>query len=470
MSVRDSLSKAVVYQAIPFLAGSQSRAIKGLSLIKLLTQEPKHQIQIEQLIGLVKSGHPAFGLVQRLFGAETKSIVKHKLIENLGLNVVWQGGQKRRQFAQNHDLEGVFPTLGVISLTWRCNINPPCLGCYAGQYCRAKDALSTEDINWIIDEGKKMGTYFWVFTGGEPFIRKDILELFRQHPDCIFLVYTNGTLINDHVADSIAELGNVAPAISVEGFEAETDARRGVGIYQKAMAAMERLRQRGVVFGFSATAMRTNVDIYLRDDNLFFEDLLQKGCFFGWFFIFVPVGKDDNLELMLLPEQRDSLRRKMLEVRQKYPLFVADFWNNGELTGGCMSAGTLYFHVNADGNLEPCVFLHFAEDNVIEMRKEGRRLYEGFQSQLFRQLRKLNRCCKNPLGPCPIIDHNQHLVEAICFSPKCFATHEGAEAVVTIHSDGLQAMSREYYNLYARQAWLSEVYDWIRKGWPDQVL
>src|SRR6056297_491309 len=116
----------------------------------------------------------------------------------------------------------------------------------------------------------KMHSRFVTISGGEPFVYKSegktLLDIFEKYNDVFFLVYTNGTLITPKVADRLAKAGNVTLAISVEGFERETDARRGKGVFKKILQAFENLRNAGVPFGTSVTPTSQNVDLLLTDE------------------------------------------------------------------------------------------------------------------------------------------------------------------------------------------------------------
>src|SRR5699024_5288848 len=101
-----------------------------------------------------------------------------------------------------------------------------------------------------IRQGKELGIYFYIYTGGEPLVRKDdLLRLCEKHNDCIFLSFTNGTLIDEEFADEMLRVKNFIPSISLEGFEEATDSRRGDGVYQKALNAMKLLHDRKLVYG-----------------------------------------------------------------------------------------------------------------------------------------------------------------------------------------------------------------------------
>jgi hypothetical protein len=238
-------------------------------------------------------------------------------------------------------------------------------------------------------------------------------------------------MINDRVADRIVELGNICPTISIEGGREATDARRGAGTYDRIMAAMDRLRERGAMIAFSATATSQNLDEVISDE---FADLMvEKGAFYGWYFSYMPVGRDPDLSLMPSPEQRNQLRCGVMHIRNTRPLLVADFWGDGTLTGGCLSGGRKYIHINNKGDVEPCIFAHFATDNI-----KDKPLLDCLCSDFFRDLRRMQPFGKNLLRPCPIIDHPAVMKRAVERN-NAYPTHEGAESLLDELQPGLHA-------------------------------
>ena len=320
-----------------------------------------------------------------------------------------------------------YPHIMVISPTMRCNLK--CVGCYSAYYTR-KDALSTADLDRVYREAKDLGIRFVVVSGGEPFIREDFLELCERHNDMIFMTYTNGTLIAEReLAPSLAKLGNVIPCISVEGFEQETTARRGVGVWNRIQAAMAALKNEGVIFGFSGTPTRPNNDLIVSDE--FIDFYVERGCMIGWYFSYMPVGRDPDLSLMPTPEQRLHRMHRIREIRASKPIVAADFWCDGPLVGGCLSAGRRYFHVNAQGGVEPCVFHQFHVDNIKDVS-----LKTALSSDYFKYVRQRNREVKNLYRPCPIIDRPQILRDALeKFHPR--PSQEGAEKIEDVLAKGL---------------------------------
>ncbi|MCK5157180.1 MAG: radical SAM protein [Spirochaetales bacterium] len=342
----------------------------------------------------------------KLFTRIGKSLnpeAKRKIIENLIFNWAYTGQRVRRKYST---YEQWIPSFMVISPSMRCNLN--CTGCYSGLYSKDGE-LSEEELDSILSQSRKLGMFFVVVTGGEPFVLKDVwLRLFKKYSDMYFLTYTNGTLIDKELAEQLGKLGNVAPAISIEGFEKETDGRRGKGVYKKIMRAMDYLREAGVLFGMSVTYMRSNIGTVT--DESFVKHFIDKGIVFAWYFMFMPVGKDPILDLVPTPEQRVACGKKIAELRTELPVFMADFWNDGPAAGGCLAGGRSYFHILNSGRIEPCVFAHFGQDNI-----RDKTIFEAVNSPFFKAIR--NRFPYNENGnlkrPCMIIDNPQVLRDVV---------------------------------------------------------
>ncbi len=367
---------------------------------------------------------------------------RRKVLENLVAGSV-SGKMRRVEHHQRTGLEA--PYLLVISPTMRCNLR--CTGCYAFQYAK-DDEMPYELLDRIVGEAKAMGINFITVSGGEPFCRRDLLNLFAAHEDIYFQVYTNGTLIDRRRAGRLAELGNVVPCISVEGFRKETDARRGRGTHKRILRAMADLRQAGVYFGFSATATRLNNDLIVSDAFLDFWH--AQGCSVGWYFNYIPIGREPSLDLMPTPEQRAYRRRRLNALRERLPILLMDFWNDGPLVGGCMAAGRYYVHINVHGDVEPCVFAQFAVDNI-----RDKSLHQVLQSGFFRHIRARQPYSHNYLRPCMIIDHPEVLREAVR-EHGARPTYAGGEALLGGPcAAGLDEFAEEWGRVADRQ-WVEE--------------
>ena len=415
---------------VPFLSDKRliSLARKQIDLIDY----EQGKIFMERLLVLTKNGLSSCSPNAR------KGILVSFLANNFLLGLV-----RKREFRERENLRP--PDLLVISPSMRCNLG--CYGCYAGMYQRKDDVLSFGTIDRILNEAKEIGIHFIVISGGEPFFREDLLDIFDMHNDVFFQVYTNGTLIDGKMAERLAELGNVLPCISVEGFEKETEERRGKGVFARITGAMDNLREAGVLFGFSATATHQNNEFIVSDE--FVDFYVEKGCFIGWYFNYIPIGRRPALDLMPTPEQRDYRRRKLNEQRIKKNIALADFWNDGALTGGCIAGGREYLHINANGDVEPCVFVHFAVDNILE-----KSLTEVLKSDFFRAIQERQPYSENHLLPCMIIDHPSVLRDVVS-ETGARPTHPDAETIITELSPDLDEYARRYGEI-ADRAWVQE--------------
>ncbi|HUT65099.1 MAG TPA: radical SAM protein, partial [Spirochaetota bacterium] len=307
-----------------------------------------------------------------------------------------------------------------------------------------------DTVNRVINEAKQMGIFFFVISGGEPNYWPHLIETLETHHDAIFQIYTNGTLIDEKRAEEFARLGNALPCISVEGFERETDARRGKGAFKKVSDAMDLLREKGVIFGFSATATRENNEFIVSDE--FVDYYIEKGIYIGWYFNYIPIGKQPDMNLMPTPQQRDYRRKRIIALRDTKKVVVADFWNDGILTNGCIAGGYDYFHVISNGDVEPCVFCHFAADNV-----KDKSLKEVLESPFFMAFKNRRPYNENLLRPCTIIDNPQVLREAVK-EGGAHPTHPGAESIITTLAPAIDEYANGYGELSDR-VWEEEYED-----------
>ena len=267
--------------------------------------------------------------------------------------------------------------------------------------------MDYETLDRVMTEAEDIGINFFVISGGEPTVRMDdLISLAKSHNESVFHIFTNGTLITKERAQEFAEIGNMTFAISLEGFEEETDARRGKGIFKKVMQAMDNLREAGVPFGFSGTYTRENTEVLGSDEWI--DLMIEKGCLYGWLFTYVPVGGDSDLDYMATPEQRLFMLEQVERWRNEKPIFIADFWNDGPFVEGCIAGGRNYFHINAMGDVEPCAFVHYANVNIKDTS-----LVEALKSPLFMEYQKNQPFNSNHLRPCPIIDNPEWLEELV---------------------------------------------------------
>ncbi|WP_434510512.1 radical SAM protein [Desulfitobacterium sp. AusDCA] len=328
--------------------------------------------------------------------------VRKKLFENILINSVIIGEKLQDKVRERYQCN--IPWAILFDPTSACNLH--CLGCWAADYGN-KLNMDYNTLDQIIEQGKELGVYFYVFSGGEPLVRKnDILKLCEKHSDCAFLAFTNGTLIDEAFCDEMLKVKNFIPAISVEGFEKETDFRRGKGTYQLVIKAMQILRAKKLLFGISCCYTRKNAEIIGSEE--YFDDMIEKGAKFAWFFTYMPVGKDAVPELMATAEQRGFMYHQIRNFRETKSLFTMDFWNDGQYVDGCIAGGRCYLHINANGDIEPCAFIHYSDSNIRE-----KKLIEALTSPLFMQYHDNQPFNNNHLRPCPLLDNQDRLSQMV---------------------------------------------------------
>jgi len=353
-----------------------------------------------------------------------KGYVSGKIIEKI-IDVLVQNNLIREDQSYNRAVEEFEkkygeppPTFIVFSPTQQCNLN--CTGCYAASGTDTPATIPYPIVEKVIGEVHDLfGGRFITFSGGEPFLYRSegrtLLDIYDKYDDMLFLVYTNGTMINEQVARRLAKSANVTPAISVEGLEKLTDERRGPGTFEKILGALERLRSEGVPFGISVTATSRNIDILMGDEfyDFYFK---QQGASYMWEFQLMPIGRGKNtLNLMVRPEERLRLYRKWEGLLGKKKYCLADFWNSGVLARGCIAYGRSggYAYVDWHGNITPCAFIPYYVDNIYELYNSGRTLADAMFSDFMKNGRKWQReygldDWKKPnnwLMPCSIRDH-----------------------------------------------------------------
>ncbi len=326
--------------------------------------------------------------------------------------------QKSIEFRINHGYNT--PSFLVISPSKACNLR--CEGCYADSDEKVQ-TLDWDLVDKVIKDALEIwGTQFIVISGGEPMVYrsqgKNILDLVENNPDIFFMMYTNGTLIDKKETERMAKLGNIIPAISLEGWREKTDARRGEGVFDRVMDTMDRLHDAGVLYGVSLTATKNNTEEILSDD--FIEFLFkEKHAVIGWIFQYMPIGRSFTLDLMPTPDQRLEMWRKSWKLVREKKVFLADFWNHGTIVDGCLSAGGHdnggYFYIEWNGSVTPCVFVPYSPVNVKDIYSNGGNLNDIYNDPFFADIRhwQKNGTDGNLLMPCLIRDHNEDLRQFI---------------------------------------------------------
>lgn len=300
--------------------------------------------------------------------------------------------------------EGIdVPPIIIFSITNQCNLQ--CKGCYNQSFHYSTNGeLSDEQLRGITHEAKELGVSFFVIAGGEPFIRPMFTEIMKDYPEIIFLVFTNGLLINDGMVDTFKRHRNIVPLISLEGNAEDTDQRRGEGTFVTLQNIMEKMNRKGIFFGSSLTLTRPNFDTILNTN--YTENLVDSGCKFFLYLEYTPTAPGTE-EWVLTLEQRDQVMDLMKSYRSKYPaLFIAVPWDEDDV-GGCLSAGRGFIHINAAGDLEPCPFAPFSDTNV-----RDHSLKAALQSEFFKKIRQIPELARETGGGC-VLWKERELVQSL---------------------------------------------------------
>ncbi len=391
----------------------------------------QHQGTPEELERRIDAARGFFNMAKHKFPALSKA-TQQKLAFNLFFNTINVGDETRRKYNQTHGENPPFFLL--ISPSMACDLR--CQGCYAWKYPKDQ-SLSVEKVREILTEARdEMGIYFIAVSGGEPTYWPHLEEIAAEFDDMFFMVYTHGQRIDAAMAKRFGDLGNIYPAISIEGSEPFTDARRGDGAHKRILATMDSLTENGVLFGYSLTHTRANHEASCSHE--FMDEMIAHGAAFGWVFQYIPIGREPEMSLVPTGEQRVERREKILAARKDKPLLVFDFWNDGDSVDGCIAWGRRYAHVTARGYVEPCVFVHFAKDSVHE-----KTLGECLRSDAFREMRAKAPFHDDLRRPCPQIDH-PHILRELVEKHGMFPTHEGAEDIIGRHFDMLCATANDF--------------------------
>ena len=327
------------------------------------------------------------------------------LLLSLGFEGGFTGFRKTRQMAE--ELGVSIPWIILFDPTTSCNLH--CKGCWASEYEHTLN-MSEEEMDDLICQANELGIYEFLMTGGEPLCRKNsIVDLALRHTDCGFMIFTNGTLIDQKFCDDLLRCKNIMLILSIEGDEEATDARRGTGVFKRVTEAMKLLKENGIVYGTSICYTKDNIEAVTSDE--FYDFLIDMGVVFSWYFHYMPVGNDASPKLIPTAMQREYMYRRIREIRGfegGKPIFLIDFQNDAEFVGGCVAGGKYYCHINSNGDVEPCVFIHYSGANIHDMP-----LRECLRQPLFAAYQKRQPFNSNMLRPCPMLENPKILREMV---------------------------------------------------------
>ena len=420
--VKEELTDLGIKSVLKMLHSNPEKAIPRLLKIVNMVGKKLFPSQLK-IINEYMSGPDknVYQLVMRALNQLDPDVLDNVLM-NFYFNVNVKGWAKQNELRAKYQCN--IPWAILLDPTSACNLH--CKGCWAADYGNRLN-LSYEDIDSIIEQGKELGVYMYIYTGGEPLVRKDdLIKLCEKHDDCIFLCFTNATLIDEQFCQDLLRVKNFIPAISQEGSKETTDFRRSVGVsysvYDKIEHGMNLLKEYGLPFGISCCYTSENYEAVSSPEYI--DQLIDWGALFVWYFHYMPVGSDAIIELMVTPEQREEMYHKVREYRVTKAIFPMDFQNDGQYVQGCIAGGRRYLHINANGDMDPCVFIHFSDTNIHEHT-----LLEGLQAPLFMAYHDGQPFNDNMLRPCPMLENPQDLRDMIKRTGAHSSNLEGDETV-----------------------------------------
>lgn len=314
--------------------------------------------------------------------------------------------KKAAKIRAQYEKDGVLvPPVLIISITARCNLT--CARCYMHARKESqKPEMSPDVLTSIIDQAIALGVSIIVIAGGEPFVRADeIIRIAQAHPAILFPVFTNGLLIDEPMAETLASCRNIIPMISLEGLRDETDARRGTGVFDRLFVTCHRLKSRDIFFGCSVTITSANFEIVTND--AFIRQMTDTRIRVFSYVEYVPMtpGTED---LVLTHRQKETLPGILTRLNQTYPALFLGFPGDEAYYGGCLAAGRGFVHVSPSGDLEPCPAASFSDVNLTDMS-----LKEGLKSPFLQRLRDMPERLTESAGGCALHENEKWVKEIL---------------------------------------------------------
>ena len=324
--------------------------------------------------------------------------------ESLFLLKFSKNSKRATEIRQKYCKQGQnIPAFLIASITSTCNLH--CTGCYS----RANDAcsddepaaqLSADEWEDIFKQAKEIGISFIVLAGGEPLLRRDVIEKACRYPEILFAVFTNGTMMNNEYLKLFDENRNIVPVLSIEGDEEVTDGRRGKGVHAKLMDSMELMRKNNIIFGASITFTRYNIDSLVSGE--FIDQLHDRGCKVVFFLEYVSIN-EGTVDMAPTDSERELILDEIDRLRNDYDdMLFMTFPGDEKTTGGCLAAGRGFFHINSQGGAEPCPASPYSDVNVKDAS-----LIEVLESKLFKSLRDEGILMEDHEGGCVLFEHRK---------------------------------------------------------------
>lgn len=350
------------------------------------------------------------GSIRNIMATAYKSVLTNPREARFVLKLQQTFARSEKRRAKVKKEEGIdVPPFLISSISTTCNLS--CKGCYARANGVADDpgksqrgTMSPEEWKAVFTEAANLGINFSLLAGGEPMMRKDILEKVAEVKDMIFPIFTNGTLIGPSYMEFLKKHLNMVPVISIEGTEYGTDERRGKGMFRRAMMSMELLRKENLFFGTSITVTTDNMDFVTSDP--FVNQLQDLGCKLIIYVEYVPTERGTE-HLALTESDNERMEKVQEHQREQFPnMVIISFPGDEKHMGGCLAGGRGFFHIGPDGAAEPCPFSPFSDSNVLTLGVRG-----ALKSPLFQRLRDVHLVGGEHTGGCALWEHREKVAD-----------------------------------------------------------
>jgi MoaA/NifB/PqqE/SkfB family radical SAM enzyme len=431
MHISDMIQRIGLMKAYEYLDEDPDRNMpKLVAWLEREDAEGSITRQLEKVKTFMEDPQSSWYKLARSFWDDVDDEVRKTIFTNFVVNGTLLANPRLTENRRKYDCN--IPWAIVIELTSECNLH--CADCPQGGTERN---LSFDELDSIIEQGKALGTYFYIFSGGEPLTRREeLIALCNKHSDCEFLAFTNGTLIDETFAAEMLRVKNFLQAISLDGLEREVDGACGAGAFARKRRAMELLRSRKLPFGVTSCCDRDNLETICSET--FFDTLVDFGAKLAWVYPYLPNGRQGDPEKMVTASQRETLYHTLRQLRSTKPLLIFDFWNEGEFFGGCIAGGRDYCHISAAGDVEPCSCIHYSDSNI-----RSKTLLEAYRSPLFMAYHRGHPFNRNMLRPCPLLD-NPGCLSGMVDGAGAHSTDPQGSEDVHVLSDKCASAAREW--------------------------
>jgi MoaA/NifB/PqqE/SkfB family radical SAM enzyme len=300
------------------------------------------------------------------------------------------------------------PPFMIFSITERCNLS--CKGCYAQAFKRSQEEeIGNEKLKDIIGQAHELGTSIILLAGGEPLVRKEIIGITAGYPDIIFPVFTNGLLIDEEMMSVFENQKNLIPILSIEGTLAETNSRRGDGVYEYVKKIIDKTQGKNIFWGLSLTLQKDNFNLITSEG--FVKELASLGCKIFFYVNYVPV-KNNTESMCLTGKQEKEIVAIVNDFKHKFPaLFIAFPGSEGEM-GGCLASGRGFVHISAQGDLEPCPFAPYSDTNL-----KDQNLKDALGSEFLKKIRENHENLNETKGGCALWENRQWVASLLKENP-----------------------------------------------------